>query len=403
MDPLQQKLKALKPDEPDDEIAKDLASIRQQKPGITDDEILQKAQALVQGGGKPPAGPPSPPQDAPGGSWGAPGGPGGSPGGLPPIPFALPDAGAPPAPSAAPLAAPRPDASIPTPDKPEGFTGHDAAMAALQGLAGLGDAIGGAYGGNKTDFLKTSLALPREDEAARLKRSQAVAETLQKNRGLDIEQQKADAETKKASMEGIKAQLEAMKKAGKDTFDMEEKLRDGFSNTSKTYSVVRDQYGILQAAAKDPSAAGDLALIFAYMKMVDPGSSVREGEFANAQNSAGVPDRIMNLYNNALTGQRFDPKVRADFVDQAKKLYSSQEQTFKANKAQYDTLADSYGLSKDHVTGIVVGAAAKPGESGKPPAPAAGEVPTISSQEEYDRLPSGAEYLDPQGQHKRKK
>jgi len=33
------------------------------------------------------------------------------------------------------------------------------------------------------------------------------------------------------------------------------------------------------------------------MKILDPGSVVREGEFATAQNSAGIPERIRAKYN----------------------------------------------------------------------------------------------------------
>jgi hypothetical protein len=56
------------------------------------------------------------------------------------------------------------------------------------------------------------------------------------------------------------------------------------------------------------------------MKVLDPGSTVREGEFANAQNAAGVPDRIRNLFNNWSKGQRLDENQRQDFITQAKKI-----------------------------------------------------------------------------------
>jgi hypothetical protein len=70
--------------------------------------------------------------------------------------------------------------------------------------------------------------------------------------------------------------------------DVENKLRDDFLKGSKVFVDTKDAYTRIQDSASDPSAAGDLALIFNYMKMLDPGSTVREGEFATAQDSAGV-------------------------------------------------------------------------------------------------------------------
>lgn len=97
-----------------------------------------------------------------------------------------------------------------------------------------------------------------------------------------------------------------------DNFDKNKQVQD--------YKNVVISYNTIRSAAENPSAAGDLSLIFQYMKVLDPGSTVREGEFANAQNAAGVPDRIRNLFNNWSKGQRLDEKQRQDFITQAKKI-----------------------------------------------------------------------------------
>jgi hypothetical protein len=98
-------------------------------------------------------------------------------------------------------------------------------------------------------------------------------------------------------------------------------LADNFARDSKDFMERANSYGTVLAAGKDPSAAGDLSLIFAYMKMLDPGSVVREGEFATAQNTAGVPDRIRNVYNKLINGERLTPGQRADFTKQAQAIY----------------------------------------------------------------------------------
>jgi hypothetical protein len=90
--------------------------------------------------------------------------------------------------------------------------------------------------------------------------------------------------------------------------EAEAKFRKEYSDQTKGYQEVKSAYG--RVLASQETAAGDLALIFNYMKMLDPGSVVREGEFATAQNAAGVPDRIKNLYNNLNRGERLKSSQR---------------------------------------------------------------------------------------------
>lgn len=103
-------------------------------------------------------------------------------------------------------------------------------------------------------------------------------------------------------------------------------LGDDFRQWATTFKVKEESFRTILSAAKNPSPAGDLSLIFGYMRMLDPGSTVREGEFANAQNSAGVPEQVRQQYNKALSGQRLTPDMRNDFVAQAFANYSGAKQ-----------------------------------------------------------------------------
>ena len=104
-------------------------------------------------------------------------------------------------------------------------------------------------------------------------------------------------------------------------------------------------------ASNDGSAAGDLSLIFNYMKMLDPGSVVREGEFATAQNAAGVPQRIINLYNQARTGERLSEDQRQNFTEQARKIYKKAKGSFEQSVSPYLDLARQSDISKDELLG----------------------------------------------------
>lgn len=121
-------------------------------------------------------------------------------------------------------------------------------------------------------------------------------------------------------------------------------VRKEYAQLAKPYFEVRDAFSRVQQAAANPSPAGDLALIFNFMKMLDPGSVVREGEFATAQNAAGVPDRVMNLYNRMLSGERLNPTQRQDFVGQAQGLFDRQEQQYQAVQNQYRGISERSGL-----------------------------------------------------------
>ena len=127
------------------------------------------------------------------------------------------------------------------------------------------------------------------------------------------------------------------------------KLADDFENASKDFFKVRDSYNRVLASAQDPSAAGDLSLIFNYMKTLDPNSVVRESEFATAQNSAGVPEIVRAKYNKVISGERLSDATRADFVDRSKKLFDVQLKQQQEVSKTYSNRAEKFGIPSDFV------------------------------------------------------
>lgn len=97
----------------------------------------------------------------------------------------------------------------------------------------------------------------------------------------------------------------------------------------------------LRSLAQSGRPADDLALIFSFMRALDPNSTVREGEFALAQGAAGVPDRIRAYYEQARSGRRLTPEQRSDMVQTAYRLYLDRARS-------YNEVAENYrqqGLS----------------------------------------------------------
>jgi hypothetical protein len=172
-----------------------------------------------------------------------------------------------------------------------------------------------------------------------------------------IEQAKAarrasDAAAKKSGAEAARAEAEAKQmSAGIIPVDkrpeLETKFRREYNDQTKPYQEVKSAYG--RVLSSEDTAVGDLSLIFGYMKMLDPGSVVREGEFATAQNAAGVPERITNIYNKVATGQRLSPSQRESFKGQAKGLYNSALEGEKTVRTGLERISKGYGLNTENI------------------------------------------------------
>jgi hypothetical protein len=162
--------------------------------------------------------------------------------------------------------------------------------------------------------------------------------------GLPREAEKARKEAEKQAKEQAKA------KRGKaqDDWKIISGLRDDFQRDTKEMFLVRDHYARMLTAAEAPAdentrGPADMALIFSYMKMLDPTSVVREGEYATAQNAGSVPQNIITMYNNMRTGDKLHPDVRKGFIDQGNKIYGAIEGQHQASVKGYEDLSRRLG------------------------------------------------------------
>lgn len=95
---------------------------------------------------------------------------------------------------------------------------------------------------------------------------------------------------------------------------------------------------------------GNIGSVFSLMKILDPGSTVREGEAASVQNAAGVPDRFRNAYNQLISGQGLSEAQRKDMADVARSIYNQRV-------LGYNDLANTY-------RGLMIAQGADPEEQG---------------------------------------
>ncbi len=135
----------------------------------------------------------------------------------------------------------------------------------------------------------------------------------------------------------------------KEGFTQEQGLRKEYNSLPeiKEAKKVSNAYERLRSVEKTP--AGDLSLVFSYMKMLDPGSTVREGEFATASNAGDVSDRIYNLYNRLIEGEILTKEQRNDFVKQASNLNTATQKNIQPIDKQFKKIAKERGIDFSNI------------------------------------------------------
>ena len=132
-----------------------------------------------------------------------------------------------------------------------------------------------------------------------------------------------------------------------DATEAENRLATDYARAISKYVEVAMAMGRVLSSAEAPSAAGDMSLVFAYMKILEPNSTVREGEQATAKNAGDISDRLIAFYNSALNGQSFSADVRADFVDRTRRLIKGQRPLLDQQIDHFRRRAESQNADPD--------------------------------------------------------
>lgn len=167
-------------------------------------------------------------------------------------------------------------------------------------------------------------------------------------RGQDITAINAAANVA-AQREQASATRDAAKiKADRDT---EMKLADDYRTQSKNFKEVADAYGqiskTIDKATTSPAAT--LAAATKFMKLLDPGSVVRESELGMALAASGVIDRAFNYYNVLASGKVLTKQQAADFKNITSQIYQAAQESQKAIDADFSQKASTYGLRPEMV------------------------------------------------------
>lgn len=150
---------------------------------------------------------------------------------------------------------------------------------------------------------------------------------------------------------------------GQKGFENELKLRGDFRGEPvyKAHQEMQSAYSQIQQSLNKATPAGDLAGATKIMKLLDPGSVVRESELGMAMAATGLLDRVENYASSILKGTKLTPKQRTDFQQLADALYGESVKAYNSKRSEYQKLGGEYGLNADRAVGAPASMAANPG------------------------------------------
>ena len=165
----------------------------------------------------------------------------------------------------------------------------------------------------------------------------------------------------KMAKEIYKEYLKEFAKGGMN-FEDEQKLRKELAALPATsqLSEMSLSFNRIKKMAENPSPAGDLAMIFNYMKMLDPNSVVRESEFRTAEqarawltsaNESGItiPSFVQQGIQRLEGKGTLLPEQRADFLNQAGNLYQGAYEGYQPEAERFTSMAKEYNMPAERI------------------------------------------------------
>lgn len=140
---------------------------------------------------------------------------------------------------------------------------------------------------------------------------------------------------------------------GQRGFDNTLKLRGDFRSEPiyKAHQEVQSAYSQIQQALKAGTPIGDTAAATKVMKLLDPGSVVRESELGMAMSATGLGDRLQNYAQNIVSGNKLTPKQRQEFQALADGLFTESAKQYNSKRGEYQGIATRNGLNVPDVVG----------------------------------------------------
>jgi hypothetical protein len=154
-------------------------------------------------------------------------------------------------------------------------------------------------------------------------------------------------------------------------FERANTLRDEFTRLTPDFRTVQTSFNNIEAAARSNTGAGDMSMLYSFVKLLDPTSVVRESEFAMAAASGSLGERMQGAVGRILSGERLPDSLRNSFLAEAQNLYTNNRRNYDRIADQYRGIAERYGIPVEQV----IPDFALPREAPPPPPPPAPPPP----------------------------
>lgn len=215
----------------------------------------------------------------------------------------------------------------------------------------------------------------------RLLTPQQLAELELTGRRLEIQERGADVAERRAAAAERTAEAAMLRadRAGRGGFGedglsgeqvrAEREFARDWRGVYNNFAEIRQSQERIETVASQRNSAGDLALVVAFTKMLDPGSVAREGEVALTQSAASALAQAQNFLPRLQRGNTLLPdNVRAQLVQTAREMYGNYERAYNRLASDYGRTADAYGFDRNRVM-MGYREAADAAEDGPPPRP----------------------------------
>jgi len=166
-----------------------------------------------------------------------------------------------------------------------------------------------------------------------------------------------------------------------------------FLDVASKNDFAQEAYKVAQTKKDDESfVAADQAIITLFNKITDPQSVVRESEYARTPSDMSLVNSVKAFISRQYSGGRLEPQTRADIMKIIKLGTKAYAKKYATIRGDFQQRAKSRGLDPFNVTGSDLSPQYLFDEQ-----PQDQNIKTISSDEEYDALPSGTVFIDPEG------
>ena len=106
-------------------------------------------------------------------------------------------------------------------------------------------------------------------------------------------------------------------------------------------------YQTMYNAATNPTQKGDTTMLYTFFKVLDPQSTVREGEIEMIKQSRSIPEKFKGMAQKLASGKTLLESERADLLNQAYQYVANQQRGVNETIDMYKDYAKAFGLNPE--------------------------------------------------------